>query len=154
VNAPYWDTSCVLPLYIPEPDSAELADLAANQDSPVTSSQILSFEFLFAIHARVARRKMAKEFAVKVQRRFLADLSAGRFLLVPLGADILSIVAELSGRLAKRQSGLELRTLDGIHLATACHLGAKQVVTCDKRMRQAAEVLGLRVLPAMRRRVG
>lgn len=143
----YWDTSCVLPLYIPEPGSAELSELAASQSEPLTSSQILGFEFLFAVHARVARKEIPGSFASKVQRKFLSDLDAGRFLLIPLGEDMLAQVVQMTVGLAKRSAVLELRTLDGIHLVTAQKLGSEEVVTNDKRLRKAAQSLGMGVLP-------
>lgn len=147
MSARYWDTSCVLPLYVPEPDSARLAELAAGQDDPIASSQILGFEFLFAIHARVARRQIPKDFAAKVQRKFMVDAAAGRFLMIPLGDDLLSTVAAMTAKLVTCAPGLEVRTLDGIHLATATRMDSEEVVTTDKRMRKAAKLLGLQVLP-------
>lgn len=144
----YWDTSCVLPLYIPESGSAELSELAGSQSEPLTSSQILGFEFLFAVHARVAREEIPRSFASKVQRKFLSDLNAGRFLLIPLGEDMLDQVAQMTIGLTKHSPVLELRTLDGIHLATAQKLGSEEVVTNDKRMKKAAQTLGMCVLPA------
>ena len=143
----YWDTSCVLPLYIPEPGSAELSELAGSQSEPLTSSQILGFEFLFAVHARVARKEIPGGFASKVQRKFLSDLDAGRFLLIPLGEDMLEQVAQITISLTKCSPILELRTLDGIHLVTAQKLGSEEVVTNDKRMRKAAQTLSMGVLP-------
>jgi predicted nucleic acid-binding protein len=147
VKPRYWDTSCVLPLYIPEPGSADLSELAGSQSEPLTSSQILGFEFLFAVHARVARKEIPESFASKVQRKFLSDLDAGRFLLIPLSEDMLVQVVQMTAGLTKRSPVLELRTLDGIHLATAEMLGSEEVVTNDKRMRKAAQALGMGVLP-------
>ena len=146
----YWDTSCVLPLYIPEPGSAELSELAGAQSEPLTSSQILGFEFLFAVHARLARKEIPARFASKVQRKFLSDLDAGRFLLIPLGEDMLDQVVHMTTGLTERSPVLDLRTLDGIHLVTAQKLGSEEVVTNDKRMRKAAQTLGMGVLPAVR----
>lgn len=144
----YWDTSCVLPLYIPESGSAELSELAGSQSEPLTSSQILGFEFLFAVHARVAREEIPRGFASKVQRKFLSDLNAGRFLLIPLGEGMFDQVTQMTISLTKHSPVLELRTLDGIHLATAQKLGSEEVVTNDKRMKKAAQTLGMGVLPA------
>ena len=143
----YWDTSCVLPLYIPEPRSAELSELAGSQSEPLTSSQILGFEFLFAVHARVARKEIPGSFASKVQRKFLSDLDAGRFLLIPLGEDLLVQVVQMTISLTKCSPILELRSLDGIHLVTAQKLGSEEVVTNDKSMRKTAQTLGMGVLP-------
>ncbi len=146
----YWDTSCVLPLYIPERGSAALSELAGAQSEPLASSQILGFEFLFAVNARVTRKEISASFAAKVQRKFLSDLGAERFLLVPLGEELLNQVPQMSAQLAKRSPVLEMRTLDGIHLLTAQKLGSQEVVTNDKRMRKVAEALGMEVLPAVR----
>jgi predicted nucleic acid-binding protein len=147
VKPRYWDTSCILPLYIPEPQSAELSELAGSQTEPLISSQILGFEFLFAVHARAARKEVPASFASKVQRKFLSDLDAGRFLLVPLGEEMLKQLVQITTGLAKRPPVLEMRTLDGIHLVTAQKLGSEEVVTNDKRMRKAAQALGMGVLP-------
>jgi predicted nucleic acid-binding protein len=147
VTSLYWDTSCILPLYIPEPDSAALAELAGSEDGPITSSQIFAFELLFAVNARLARRQISKEFAAKVQRKFMADVDVGRFLMIPLGKDLLPSAVEMAAKLAGKAHALEVRTLDGIHLATALLLGSEEIVTSDKRMRKAAEALGLSVLP-------
>ena len=146
----YWDTSCVLPLYIPEPGSAELSELAGSQSEPLTSSQVLGFEFLFAVNARVIRKEISASFAAKVQRKFLSDLDAARFLLVPLGEELLNQVPQVSAQLAKRSPVLQVRTLDGIHLLTAQKLGSQEVVTNDRRMIKAAQSLGMLVLPAVR----
>jgi predicted nucleic acid-binding protein len=147
VSKRYWDTSCVLPLYISEPRSAELSELAGSQTDSLASSQILAFEFLFAVHARFSRKEIPATFAAKIQRKFLADLAAGRFLLIPLGQEMLADVVLITNRLSELRPPVELRTLDGIHLVTAQQHGARAIVTTDYRMRMAAHALGMDVLP-------
>ena len=95
------------------------------------------------------RKEISASFAAKVQRKFLSDLGAARFLLVPLGEELLNQVPQMSAQLAKRSPVLEVRTLDGIHLLTAQKLGSQEIVTNDKRMRKVAEALGMEVLPAV-----
>lgn len=150
MNSAYWDTSCVLPLYVPEAASGELVECVASETGALASSYILRFEMVFALQAKVARGEIAGLAALKVHRQFLHDLTAGRFMLVPLGEDVALAADQLSAGLAKRNPSGLLRTLDGIHLATALHLGCKEIFTSDKRMQQLAEVVGLKVRPTSR----
>ena len=150
MNSSYWDTSCVLPLYVPEAASDELAERVASEAGALASSYILRFEPVFALQGKVERGEIAGQAALKVHRKFLHDLIAGRFMLVPLGEDVALAADKLSTDLAKRAPGALVRTLDGIHLATALHLGCKEIFTSDKRMKQLAEVVGLKVRPASR----
>jgi predicted nucleic acid-binding protein len=58
-------------------------------------------------------------------------------------------LAAVSNPILRRAAVLaspELRSLDAIHLATAEHVGAGEVVTYDERLRAAAELLDLKVL--------
>lgn len=58
-------------------------------------------------------------------------------LLVDVTDQVLRSAASLASR--------ELRTLDAIHLATALHIDADELVAYDRRLVRAAEREGLRV---------
>lgn len=49
-------------------------------------------------------------------------------------------------RSAGQLSGPFLRSLDAIHIQTAMTIGARAVLTYDKRMMEAAEYFGIEVL--------
>ena len=99
----------------------------------------------FALHAKEAKGEIPPDSAIRVLAKFQSDLRKGRFLLAPLGQDI-KIRASESARTALRNDPpLFLRTLDGIHIATALQLQSSELMTADKRMANAARALGFSV---------
>lgn len=144
MKAAYWDTSCVLALYAPEEISNQVADLVPLEKGPIHSSSILELEMTFAVHAKEARGEVPRGGSGRVLSKFQADLERGRFLVVPLGIDIKSRIKEIAARILQAKPPVFLRTLDGIHIATAMELGSPELVTADGRMAGAAKFLGLR----------
>ncbi len=140
----YWDTSCVLALYVPERISAQASELAFKEKGPIQSSAILEFEMTFAVHAKEARGEIPSGSSVRVLSRFQTDLQRGRFLLVPLGIDIKASAKEIAAKILQTEPPVFLRTLDGIHIATALELGSPELITADKKMADAAHLLGIK----------
>lgn len=143
MKAAYWDTSCMIALYVPEKVSAQATGLAALEKGPIHSSSVLEFEMTFAIHAKEARGEIPRGGSERVLSKFQADLERGRFLLVPPGIDIKARTRDIAARMLKAEPPVFLRTLDGIHIATALELGSPELVTADQRMADAASFLGL-----------
>ena len=144
MKALYWDTSCVLALYVPEHISWQASELASAQKGPIQSSAILEFEMTFAIHAKEARGEIPSGSSGRVLSRFQTDLQRGRYLLVPLGIDIKSSTKEIAARVLQTEPPVFLRTLDGIHIATAMELGSPELITADNKMADAATLLGIK----------
>lgn len=140
----YWDTSCVLALYVPEQISSQASELASVEKGPIHSSAILEFEMTFAIHAKEARSEIPRGSSERLLSRFQTDLQRGRYLLVPLGIDIKASGKEIASRILQTEPPVFLRTLDGIHIATALKLGSPELVTADKKMADAANLLGIK----------
>jgi predicted nucleic acid-binding protein len=139
----YWDTSCILKLYCPEPDSARYLDLLeAEPDRPV-SSAIMKSEFIYALHQKVLRKELSKVEATRLQTRFNSHLSREHLLLLPFGHDVQAEAARIAKICYQRRSPIPLRTLDGLHLATAVLAKCPTIITADDRMRSAAEVIGM-----------
>jgi len=145
VNAPYWDTSCILALYVPETLSRQIAALASKEKQALTSSAILEHEMTFALHSKEAKSEIPPDSAARVLAKFQSDLRKGRFLLAPLGQDIKIRAAEAARATLRNNPPLFLRALDGIHIATALQLQSAELITTDKRMADAARVLDIRV---------
>lgn len=143
MKAPYWDTSCVLALYVPERISLQVSQLASVEKGPIHSSAILEFEMTFAIHAKEVRGEIPRGSSERVLSRFQTDLQRGRFLLVPLGIDIKASAKEIATEILQMEPTVFLRTLDGIHIATALELGSSELITADKKMADAANLLGI-----------
>jgi len=144
VKAAYWDTSCVLALYAPEEISSQAAELATLEKGQIHSSSILEFEMTFAVHAKEARGEIPSGGSAKVLSQFQTDLQRGRFLLVPLGIDIKACTRDIAARTLQAEPPVFLRTLDGIHIATALELGSSELITADRKMADAATFLGIR----------
>jgi predicted nucleic acid-binding protein len=140
----YWDTSCVLALYTPEKISQQTAVLASEEKGALHSSSILEYEMTFAVHAKEVRGEIPRGGARRVLSRFQTDLRNGRFFLLPLGGDIKDSSRDIAAKALIAKPSVFLRTLDGIHLATALALGSAELITADKKLAEAARLLGIR----------
>jgi len=143
VSKPYWDTSCILALYVKESLSPQAVALATKQEQALTSSAILEYEMIIALHAKEAKGEIPKGSAIRVLTKFQSDLLRGRFMIAPLGRDIVTQASRIAKDCAQAGLPLFLRTLDGIHIATA--IEASVIITSDKRMAAAAAHLGVSV---------
>lgn len=144
MKAVYWDTSCVLALYVPEHISSQASEFASAVEGPIYSSAILEFEMTFAIHAKECRGEIPAGSSEQVLSQFQSDLQRGRFLLLPLGSDIKSSAMEIASRILRTEPPVFLRTLDGIHIATSLKLAARELITADKKMADSATLLGVK----------
>jgi predicted nucleic acid-binding protein len=123
----YLDTSAVVKLLVREGETAALRRWLRRRPRRVASA-LLGVELV-----RAARRAGEPRLVVEARRLL------GGITLVGVDAAVLDRAAEL-------EPG-QLRTLDAIHLATALSLGAEldAVVTYDRRMADAAALLGLAI---------
>lgn len=141
----YWDTSCVLKLYTAEPDSAQYLALASQATESLLSSEVLTAELYYALSQKELRGEIKVGAAERLWKQFQNDCAAGRWLLLPVGPDVLTRAAQVAKASYRHRPAVTLRTLDGIHLASALSAKAKQLVTADGRMKQGAAVAGLPV---------
>ncbi len=124
--AVYLDSSALVKLVVAEPESESLRRFLARRPERVSSA-------LARVEVRRAVRPHGREAAERA-RRVLA-----RIRLVRIDDGVLDAAAALDPRV--------LRSLDGIHLASAQALGADldDIVTYDRRMSEAAVLIGLSV---------
>ena len=144
----YWDTSCALKLYTWEPDSAEYLRFAGESSEPLASSEVLAVELYFSFCQKEARGDLKRGAAERLRREFEGDVTAGRWLLLPAGRDVVERAISLADACYHHRPPVMLRTLDGIHLATADLAGADQIITTGSRLRAAAQRMGLALWPA------
>ena len=123
----YLDSSALVKLVAPEPESGALLAYLAGHARQVTS--------------RLAQVEVARASA----RAGLSDV--GRVEAVLAQVSVSEVDVEIAS-LAARVRPITLRTLDAIHLATALQLGGMlaALVTYDARQAQAGEALGLKVV--------
>ena len=123
----YLDSSAIVKLVLPEPESLGLRDFLAGDDDHV-SSALARVEVL-----RTVRRVDSAENTLRDAEQVLERVS-----FVDLNEPLLADAASLKPP--------SLRSLDAIHLATALSLdGLDALVTYDRRLRDAATDAGLTV---------
>lgn len=123
----YVDTSAFLKLFVSEPGSEQMLELSLTKPNNLASSDLLVAETIGTLNRR--------ELDVSQARAALKAVH-----LMPIRRDILDAAADLSK--------LGLRTLDGIHLATALSVKSNidAFITFDHKLGEAAQALGLRVI--------
>ena len=137
----YWDTSALAKLNLPEPESADFVQKAAS-DALMATARLTLYEM-----RRVAFRKESEGFipagtAETALSQLEQDIAAGQIRLIEMDAQA---EAEFNGVIAacyRRNPPLPIRTLDALHLASARVSGQTELVGTDKRLRDAAKLLG------------
>lgn len=136
----YADTSALLKLVLPEPESPRIGNYLASKDRIFVSSlvilemrtQLRGF-FLSGKITRQQYRRIEKYIPVLVRSE-------------PLEYQELSgAVFRMANEQIKAAPEVHCRTLDRLHLAAMRELGATTLVTCDQQQARAARALGLSV---------
>lgn len=139
----YWDTSCLLKLYCRESDSEKYLKRMESITEPLFTSSITGTELYFALLQKEIRSETGSEKAKDIYRDFEADLAQGLIIQIPLGTRLFKQSREIADKCYSMQPPLHLRSLDGIHLASALQAQCHTLITTDQRMKAAASMLGL-----------
>jgi len=142
----YWDTSCVAKLYTQESDTALWERHALDEEDGLVASALMRTEIAFAMEQKEARGDIFPGAARALLRNLDRDIKVGRFLIIPVGMDVLDGGCDVARECYHADPSVFVRTLDGIHLATARLLKCRQLATADARMRDAAGLLGFDLL--------
>ncbi|HXB63488.1 MAG TPA: type II toxin-antitoxin system VapC family toxin [Solirubrobacteraceae bacterium] len=124
----YADSSALVKLVVDERESAALEAHLAAQPTVLVTSRLATVE--------VARAAKLANPAAEVQEDVERLLSS--CTLVAVSAQLLRASRELTSA--------KVRTLDAIHLATALHVEADELLAYDHRLLAAATAQGLAVL--------
>lgn len=140
----YWDTSVILKLYVEEPDSMDWQRIAVSSEPPLRTSSLALSEMAHALKQLEQAKRIRKNAASALHAQFRKDVDSGRFVLLPLGHDVM----DLSVDFALKTGGI--RTLDGLHLASARLLRCTRMATGDSRLAQAAKKAGFQLVATSR----
>ncbi len=132
----YLDTSVVVKLYAPEPDSEACERIVTGQR--IVSSELLYTELWSALLAKERSGVLAPDDRQKIWQLFEIHLLEEIVELVEIDGEVVREAAEMIARVHPQ---VPLRTLDAIHLASFAGLEAGLLFTKDKRMRDAARLL-------------
>ncbi len=138
----YLDTSCILKVFFPEPETAKtLAVISA--ESRVVVSSLARLEMLSQIHGRVAGGLLSASRARRLLKRVEAVLKMAPYEPARCPADLIEIAEAQMQPILK---SVYCRTLDRLHLAAMEALGVRRLLTNDDTQAAAARALGLQVL--------
>lgn len=142
----YWDTSCLIKLYTPEPDSGLFQNRLAAGGSCVTCD-ITPLEFWATVRRKESEGVLALGGARKVQSALEEDIDAGLVSMKACDALVRAEFALVVDRCHALQPPVFIRTNDALHLAAAKCTGETEIVATDRRLREAALALGFSVFP-------
>jgi predicted nucleic acid-binding protein len=143
----YWDTSALSKLYLPEPDSPDFLGKAAHEPVIVTAKVAL-FEMRRVAFRKESEGLLHARTAEAVLNQLNLDIAAGEIRIVEMDARAEAALDAIMATCYRRTPPLPLRTLDAIHLTAAHVAGEIEMVATDKRLREAAKVMGLSLFPA------
>jgi predicted nucleic acid-binding protein len=139
----YWDTSCLLKLYCQESDSEIFRKKIAASLEPPVASTLVRTELCYAFQQKAKRGETGHRRAEDLFDLLQADIRQGRICLFPVGSDVLERAEQLASECYGASEAIFLRTLDGIHLATAQLTKSRSIISTDERMNAAAQLLGM-----------
>jgi predicted nucleic acid-binding protein len=140
--AAYWDTCCLLKLYCRESDSDDYLLRAEQAAEAPISSSFARTELFYAFQQKATRGETSGISADELFAQFELDVDAGHISLAPLSEDVLTEAREIAQLCYQSDPPIFLRSLNGIHLATARKLHCTELITCDQRMQAAAHRVG------------
>lgn len=139
-QAAYIDTSCLLKLLFPEPESAAVARLVA-AEAEILVSSLTRVEAEQQIMARRLGSQLTAARQRKVQAELQRLLEVEPFRLAGLGSTLWDVALAQMAR-----SKVYCRTLDRLHLAAMNELGVRRLITHDQRQAAAAVDAGIDVV--------
>jgi predicted nucleic acid-binding protein len=139
----YLDSAIIVKLLVDEPDTTAIVRALVGHS--LSSSELAVSEVLAALLGKERNKLITATQRVEAWQTFQERVRAREFVLHPIN----SVVLKKANYVLERcHPAVPLRTLDAIHTA-ACDLSQDfPLCTTDKRMRDAAAVLGIPVFPA------
>ena len=137
----YIDSSVLVKLYYPEPESKQFAEWIIKQKQPILFTQFHELEMVNAFALKVFRKEISEESFNAFQEIIKKDKGAG--ILEVINPDWSEVLQEAI-KISKRNSSvIGTRSLDIIHIASADILNCDTFLTNDNRQLSAALAIGL-----------
>jgi predicted nucleic acid-binding protein len=143
----YGDTSALLKLYAPEPDSPFFLQLLARTDEQIFTASVAAVEIQCALHRKEHFGDLKPGGAAAAIECYREDIRCGRVIEIPFGRDVLEEASNLINLAFRRKRRILIRSLDIIHLASAKAAGVRLMIATDARLREVASLVELRLLP-------
>ena len=144
----YWDTSCLVKLYAPEADSALFHTHAAGLASSPVTGDFARLELFTTLRRKEAEGQLAAGDTQTLLVKFDEHVDRSVVRLQRLDAAVKIEFERVVEKCLSQTPPLFIRTLDALHLAAAITAGEMDFVATDKRLREAAALLGLVLFPS------
>lgn len=143
----FWDTSALVKLYARERDSDRFVALARKAETHAIISQLSIHEMRCVLHRKEFAGAIPADAAEIAYRKFSDHLEDAVLKVVPYGREV-ALEFDRVVRVCYRATPVvPIRALDGLLLASALIAHTSDLVSTDIRIRAAAILLGLRILP-------
>ena len=134
----YFDANYIVKLYLREPESDAVEQLARRADRLCSSA--LAIAEVHCVFLRTLREgRISVRQCADMTAQFGDHVKAGAWTMIPVAEDIL----KRTSTLPVLSSQMILRSGDAIHLLTAQKIGEPEVWTNDRHMLAAAPHFGL-----------
>jgi len=120
----YFDTSALVPIYVPEP-LTERALRRVTDNPDIMVSRLTEVEFYSALARKLRMGDMQRHHTLQVARTFARHLASGIYTILQITNEMFTIARDFLQRLSTA-----LRTLDALHLSCCASLQAT-LVTAD-----------------------
>lgn len=147
----YPDTSFLCALYVAQSTSAAAVAHYQRMKEPLHVSALLLGEFRQSVqfqvfrHSRDAAQGYGRRTGFAALAKLQSNVDEGALVVVPADwAEVINIAERIS---AQRTIGGGHRFLDVLHIATAKHLGASELLSFDANQRRLAAAEGLAAKP-------
>ena len=137
----YIDSSVLVKLYYPEPESKQFAEWITKQKQPILFTQFHELEMVNAFALKVFRNEISEESFKAFRDIIEKDKVSG--ILEVINPDWSEVLLEAI-KISKRSSHtIGTRSLDIMHVASADILSCDTFLTNDKRQLSLALAIGL-----------
>jgi predicted nucleic acid-binding protein len=138
-DAPYFDTSYLVRLYLGDPGFAAVRELAGTA-ATVASAWHAQAETVAAFHRAFRDGRLQRDAYLNALEQFTTDSKAGMFQWLPLTDRIQQRLEQVFRNATKP---VFLRAADALHLACAAGHGWRAVYSNDRHLLAAAPYFGL-----------
>lgn len=147
----YPDTSFLCALYVAQSTSAAAIACYQRMKEPLHVSVLLLGEFRQSVRFQIFRHSKnptqgyARKTGLEALAKLQSNIDAGALVVVPTEwTEVFNIAERIS---AQHTVVGGHRFLDVLHVATAIHLGAVELLSCDANQRKLAAAEGLAAKP-------
>jgi predicted nucleic acid-binding protein len=143
----YWDSSALAKLYAKEPDSPTFEQFAMSAQTVPITSRLALYEIQTTLRRKEAEGTLTSGAAEANYQRLTQDAAAGHIRVIEFSPDVEREFQTVLTRCFQHVPPFLVRTLDAIHLSSALVAVETEFVATDRRLRDAALFLGLKVFP-------